>query len=737
MKQRFSKRTRLVSALLTLAMVFTFLPFSAFAATYESIDKIAFTTNGCEALQIKEGAQVHDWLESFKEIMSKTDESKHPLVAVKGLGFHIGPVTTFSVCTRDGSTTSTFTKDKTYFLELCIYPDTGRMFETGKEFDSVQVDGVEMTDQICRKPLYGSTGNVAIIRLPLSFRGTHKTTYHPKKPATCTATGTKTYFECEKCGKLFKNVEETEEYANREELIIPELGHVADTDWSWDSTTHYHKCEKCGIPMPDETPQSHFYGSDGRTCIACGYTWQAIEKVKVWVTEPAAGQQATSTVGVGSTANYYATCKWFYGNQEFTGTFEEGETYTLQVTVKTGYDSKYKFVNGTTEYEVNGDLVSRMPMYGESYTGPWESATLSGIKYVAKSAEEGSVITNIQMTIPAPVAGNSPSSCKAQKSDPRYTISYRWAEVDAAGKVISHEVTTFEEGKHYRVTIVPKPNTGYEFEDGEQDAIINGKAYSSFTSPGMNPKRFKEYYVILTAVAGGGSTGGSTGGGSTGGGTTTPEAGKYQLTVTDGVATVNGSTGAVLNVKPGDTVTLTADTTKFPENEEFGWWEITPYGSVSNTLTGQYQRTATFTMPNENVSARAMSKSAGVSTGGDDGGGGGGAAILLVGGAAVAGLVGYGVYSYVSEQQLKALLPEGVAMPENRAQTALLLWNTAGRPEPSEAPAFKDVADPDTAKAAQWCVEHGLMDQKLGGRFAPDNSDPAYKTLNAYQQLVG
>ena len=236
---------------------------------------------------------------------------------------------------------------------------------------------------------------------------------------------------------------------------------------------------------------------------------------------------------------------------------------------------------------------------------------------------------------------------------------------------------------------------------------------------------------------GGGSTGGGSTGGSTGGTTIPPEAGKYQLTVTDGVATVNGSTGAVLNVKPGDTVTLTADTTKFPENEEFGWWEITPYGSVSNTLTGQYQRTATFKMPNENVSARAMSKSAGVSTGGDDGGGGGGAAILLVGGAAVAGLVGYGVYSYVSEQQLKALLPEGVAMPENRAQTALLLWNTAGRPEPAEAPAFKDVADPDTAKAAQWCVEHGLMDQKLGGRFSPDNSDPAYKTLNAYQQLVG
>lgn len=125
----------------------------------------------------------------------------------------------------------------------------------------------------------------------------------------------------------------------------------------------------------------------------------------------------------------------------------------------------------------------------------------------------------------------------------------------------------------------------------------------------------------------------------------------------------------------------------------------------------------------------------GGSTGGGDGGAG--IAVLAIGGAAVAGLVGYGVYSYVSEQQLKALLPEGVAVPENRAQTALLLWNTAGRPEPAAQPAFPDVADPDTAKAAQWCVEQGLMNLKFRGRFAPDGSSPAYKTLNAYWQLVG
>lgn len=43
MKQRFSKRTRLVSALLTLAMVCTFLPFSAFAANTASTG-IAFNS---------------------------------------------------------------------------------------------------------------------------------------------------------------------------------------------------------------------------------------------------------------------------------------------------------------------------------------------------------------------------------------------------------------------------------------------------------------------------------------------------------------------------------------------------------------------------------------------------------------------------------------------------------------------------------------------------------------------
>ena len=131
--------------------------------------------------------------------------------------------------------------------------------------------------------------------------------------------------------------------------------------------------------------------------------------------------------------------------------------------------------------------------------------------------------------------------------------------------------------------------------------------------------------------------------------------------------------------------------------------------------------------------------SGGTTPGGSTGGGDGGGAVVIVAavGAVAAGVVGYGVYNYVSGRKLQALLPEGVAAPENRAQTALLLWNTAGRPEPAAQPAFPDVADPDTAKAAQWCVEQGLMKRRLNGKFAPGSNIPAYQVLNAYRKLAG
>ena len=86
---------------------------------------------------------------------------------------------------------------------------------------------------------------------------------------------------------------------------------------------------------------------------------------------------------------------------------------------------------------------------------------------------------------------------------------------------------------------------------------------------------------------------------------------------------------------------------------------------------------------------------------------GGAIAAVAVGGAAV-----WGGYELVTRVMLHSLLPEGTAIPASRGQLALLVWNTAGRPEPVNAPAFADVTDPDTARAAQWCVAQGLLTLK-------------------------
>ena len=101
-------------------------------------------------------------------------------------------------------------------------------------------------------------------------------------------------------------------------------------------------------------------------------------------------------------------------------------------------------------------------------------------------------------------------------------------------------------------------------------------------------------------------------------------------------------------------------------------------------------------------------------------GGGAGAVILLAGGAALLGGIGYGVYTYVTETQIKALLPEGAAIPANRGELAILLWNAAGRPEPAALPAFADVSDPELAKAAAWCIASGRMTAQEDGTFAPE-----------------
>lgn len=98
--------------------------------------------------------------------------------------------------------------------------------------------------------------------------------------------------------------------------------------------------------------------------------------------------------------------------------------------------------------------------------------------------------------------------------------------------------------------------------------------------------------------------------------------------------------------------------------------------------------------------------------------------------AAVAGAAVFGGYAIITELMLQDLLPEGAAIPKNQAQLAKLVWQTAGFPEPENASAFANVTDPETAKAAQWCVEQGYLDAD----FDPDRWTPKFKVIQTWNK---
>lgn len=119
--------------------------------------------------------------------------------------------------------------------------------------------------------------------------------------------------------------------------------------------------------------------------------------------------------------------------------------------------------------------------------------------------------------------------------------------------------------------------------------------------------------------------------------------------------------------------------------------------------------------------------------GGD--GSGFGAVLAVAGGAAVVGAAGFGIYELATRAILKDLLPEGAAIPATRGELALLLWQNAGRPEPTVLPAVADTADAETAKAAQWCTEQGLLTAE-DGAFHPEQKVTKYRVIRVWKQAA-
>ena len=112
-----------------------------------------------------------------------------------------------------------------------------------------------------------------------------------------------------------------------------------------------------------------------------------------------------------------------------------------------------------------------------------------------------------------------------------------------------------------------------------------------------------------------------------------------------------------------------------------------------------------------------------------------GAVLAVAGGAAVVGAAGFGIYELATRAILKDLLPEGAAIPATRGELALLLWQNAGKPEPAALPAFADTADTETAKAALWCTEQGLLTAE-DGAFHPEQKVTKYRVIRVWKQAA-
>lgn len=92
-------------------------------------------------------------------------------------------------------------------------------------------------------------------------------------------------------------------------------------------------------------------------------------------------------------------------------------------------------------------------------------------------------------------------------------------------------------------------------------------------------------------------------------------------------------------------------------------------------------------------------------------------------------------YEAVTGSILADLLPKGTVIPSTREQLAVLLWSTAGKPEPTAPAVYSDVAEPETAKAARWAVEAGLLPDMGEGVFTPGKRVTKVQVIRAWSQL--
>lgn len=337
------------------------------------------------------------------------------------------------------------------------------------------------------------------------------------------------------------------------------------------------------------------------------------------------------------------------------------------------------------------------------------------------------------------------ATCAGGDVTPKYnTFTIQKAALNPKDFTVKEPTDLTYDGKPKEVTVKNTSDKDY----GEITVTYkqNGEALNGApTEPG-------EYSYTVTAAGSARYVGGTVKTGSfriTNAGTIDPEPEKtYQLTVAGADITLPEDADASA-LKAGQLVSLTA----YPDTDtvHFAQWVVSGAdGALSpadlmdaadEPLTEEAfkQRTLTFRMPAKSLTITAETttveqpeqppeedsteysplQTVGILAG----------TTAMFAGCAVIG------YEAVTGSILVDLLPKGTAIPSTREQLAVLLWSTAGKPEPAAPAVYSDVAEPETAKAARWAVEAGLLPDMGEGVFTPGKRVTKVQVIRAWSQL--
>lgn len=197
----------------------------------------------------------------------------------------------------------------------------------------------------------------------------------------------------------------------------------------------------------------------------------------------------------------------------------------------------------------------------------------------------------------------------------------------------------------------------------------------------------------------------------------TPATKLYTLTVKNADVTIKNGDEEIkaekndkgeLTAKVPEKADVTVTYTSQSDAVAFDQWTITTDETLDVDVKNNPLK---FQMPAGGVTIEAMTKDASIEESEPN----------ILGTAAVVGTAAVGTailawqgYQLGTELYLKTALPAGTAIPTNRAELALLVWNHAGKPAPA---AVLPADATDTQKAIAWAVENDLL------KAAKDNGE--------------